>query len=566
MARRRVFGTLSLVLVGVAAAAVAYLGLTLPPRRVVLHGDVPPTVVFGAYHVHSTRSDGAGTPDDIAAAAARAGLAFVILTDHGDATRAPDPPAYRHGVLCLDAVEISTAAGHLVALNLRAPAPYPLAGEGRDVLEDVHRLGGWGIVAHPDSPKTELAWRSWDVPYDGIEWLNADSEWRDAPAHVPGAALRALVRPPETIASLFARPARTIARWDRAAGERPVFALAAVDAHGQARRHPGLPALLAGPSDEDMFQTLAQGVMLARPWSGNAAMDAGQLLGAMRGGGTFSLVRAIAAPAVLDFTAAQGDVRVGMGGRLDQLDIQTTFRATVPGAPAARVVLLHDGVAVGEGQGTVALTARLLPGTYRVEAYYPGASVPWIFSNAIYAGPVAEPPQPAPAPVRARVALPDTDWAIERSPSATGSFVMEPDGEGTTLRFSFGLGGGHPAGQYAALASTAAVPDHVDRVQMIGRADRPMRLSVQLRQPGGRDGQRWRRSVYLDQRPRAIMIPLDEFEPVGATTTPRPDAALIGALLFVVDTVNTAPGTPGTIWLSRVAWGTGGSGGAAIRF
>ena len=60
---------------------------------------MPPNLVFGAYHVHSARSDGSGTPDEIAAAAARAGLRFVILTDHGDATRAPDPPAYRHGVL-----------------------------------------------------------------------------------------------------------------------------------------------------------------------------------------------------------------------------------------------------------------------------------------------------------------------------------------------------------------------------------------------------------------------------------------------------------------------------------
>ena len=37
-------------------------------------------------------------------------------------------------------------------------APYPLGGEARDVLEDVRRLGGFGIVAHPDSPKEALRW------------------------------------------------------------------------------------------------------------------------------------------------------------------------------------------------------------------------------------------------------------------------------------------------------------------------------------------------------------------------------------------------------------------------
>src|SRR5262245_34991309 len=97
-----------------------WVAMTLPPAAE--HPSItqaPGTFVSGAYHVHSNRSDGSGTVDEIAAAAARAGLQFVILTDHGDATRAPEPPAYRHGVLIIDAVEISSVAGHIVALNLQ---------------------------------------------------------------------------------------------------------------------------------------------------------------------------------------------------------------------------------------------------------------------------------------------------------------------------------------------------------------------------------------------------------------------------------------------------------------
>lgn len=60
-------------------------------------------------HVHTRRSDGAGTIDDVAAAAARAGLQFVILSDHGDGTGMREPPSYRSGVLCIDAVEIRTS-------------------------------------------------------------------------------------------------------------------------------------------------------------------------------------------------------------------------------------------------------------------------------------------------------------------------------------------------------------------------------------------------------------------------------------------------------------------------
>src|SRR5262249_38292909 len=134
--------------------------------------------ISGALHVHSRQSDGSGTRVEIAAAAARAGLQFVVFTDHGDATRVPDPPAYSSGVLCVDAVEISTNSGHYVALGLGA-APYRLGGEWSAVVEDVRRLGGFGIIAHPDSPKASLAWHDWTVEADGIEWLNADSEWRN---------------------------------------------------------------------------------------------------------------------------------------------------------------------------------------------------------------------------------------------------------------------------------------------------------------------------------------------------------------------------------------------------
>src|SRR4051794_28091353 len=41
-----------------------------------------PGGIHGAYHVHSTRSDGQGTPEQIAHAAKKAGLQFVVLTDH----------------------------------------------------------------------------------------------------------------------------------------------------------------------------------------------------------------------------------------------------------------------------------------------------------------------------------------------------------------------------------------------------------------------------------------------------------------------------------------------------
>jgi hypothetical protein len=63
------------------AAAIVAVAAILPPASRVL--PAPPwqpagTLINGIYHVHTVRSDGAGTPEEVAAAASRAGLQFVL--------------------------------------------------------------------------------------------------------------------------------------------------------------------------------------------------------------------------------------------------------------------------------------------------------------------------------------------------------------------------------------------------------------------------------------------------------------------------------------------------------
>ncbi len=245
------------VTAAVLVAVIFFLVLTLPPRR--LHvpapdGGVAGRTVAGGYHIHTTQSDGSGDRAAVAAAASRAGLKFVIITDHGDATRVPDPPAYIDGVLCIDGVEVSTNGGHYVALGLAA-APYPLGGEPAAVIEDVTRLGGFGFAAHPDSSRPELAWTDWSAALDGVEWLNADTEWRnESRPRLARVLFGYLVRPGPALASILDRPVSTLNRWDALTRVRRVTAIAGHDAHGgfargaeyrgtrQATWAPGIPS------------------------------------------------------------------------------------------------------------------------------------------------------------------------------------------------------------------------------------------------------------------------------------------------------------------------------------
>src|SRR5216684_8319218 len=246
---RYIMSRVMLVTAALVAAVAVFIVATLPPARVGLSpfpgapgGPGGPGgndgTVAGVIHVHSNRSDGRSSPDEIAVAAANAGLEFLVFTDHGDATRVPDPPTYRHGVLCIDAVEISTSGGHYLALDMPA-APYPLGGEPRDVVDDVARLGGFGAPAHPDSPKPELRWHEWEAPFPGLEIVNPDTGWRAAAQDWEG-TLRLVdrlfwypFRPSETVASFVAASPENVARWELLTRQRKVVALAGADAHAK---------------------------------------------------------------------------------------------------------------------------------------------------------------------------------------------------------------------------------------------------------------------------------------------------------------------------------------------
>ena len=76
--------------------------------------------------------------------------------------------------------------------------------------------------------------------------------------------------------------------------------------------------------------------------------------------------------------------------------------------------------------------------------------------------------------------------------------------------------------------------------------------SVQLRSATPPDYPRWRRSVPLDIDMREIELLFDAFTPPPPEARASPDLGSIDTLLFVVDTVNTAPAMAGIVFLDDV--------------
>ena len=523
--------------------------------------------VRGASHIHTTRSDGALDVDGVAQAASRAGLQFAILTDHGDGTRDPDPPAYRSGVLVLDGVEISTNDGHYVALGMRR-APYPLGGDAAAVVEDVARLGGFGVVAHPVSARGDLAWRDWGLPVDGLEWINADSEWRDeSRLRLARAVIDYLWRPGGALARLLDRPAGALERWDAIASHRPVVAIAGHDAHGGLGAENGTARgrRLHIPSYEASFRTFSINATLDRPFTGDAPADATALWQAIRRGHVFTAIDALGGPAALEFTATLGGVTAHTGEALDGTgEAEFRVRAAVPSR--ATTILMRNGRAIAESGGGELTHKASLPGAYRVEIHLPRApgapAVPWVISNPIYRFSEAPPPSPdRPLPVSI-LPLMQASWRVESAAESAGEIAA--DGESLGLRYR--LRGGEERSQFVAfVVDLRNVPADVNTIVFRGRADAPMRVSPQLRFGDAGDA-RWKSSVYLDQAERAVRIPFESLRPADAETRPhegdaarptlppvRPAANRATSLLFVVDLTNARPGDEGSLTLRDVA-------------
>jgi hypothetical protein len=543
----------------------------LLPRRALAVAGVSsdPLTVRGSVHVHTLRSDGTGTADDVAAAAGRAGLRFVVLTDHGDGTREPEPPAYRSGVLMIDAVEISTTGGHYIALGLPR-APYRLAGESRDVVEDVARLGGFGIVAHPDSPKGDLRWRDWTLPFDGIEWLNADSEWRNEGTF--GVA-RALVtywwRSPETVAAGFDRPDTPFAEWDTVAQYRRVIGLPGHDAHARigvrGNWEPGdRDVSLKLPGYETAFRAFAARVSLAAPLSGDAARDAAALLTAIRAGHVYTVVDALASPAAFRFRAHSGTRRASAGDDLPVAD-SAILEADVTRVPGVSLVLRRNGrVVAASDSGLMRFehAASAARAVYRVEAKLraaPGTPpVPWIVGNPIFIGPSLPRVRPerrtAPA-LETEVLFEGSDvarWRVEQDAASQAQLdVQAATWNEEAVALQYALAPGERSGQYAALVTGVGQGglSRWTRLSFKAAADAPMRISVQVRNP--RSGARWRRSVVVDTRPQDLLVTFAEMVAVDGPPVPIP-LGDIDSLLFVVDTTNTPTGRRGTLWIDDV--------------
>lgn len=415
----------------------------------------------GAVHAHSRHSDGTGRIEEIVAAAQRAGLDFLVLTDHNPLGREQRPDTGWYGdLLLIVGEEVSTHEGHIVAIEI-PPHRYQLGPTKRQALADVEDLGGWAWVAHPHHPAEsfEGGWSG----LDGVEVVNLAGAWARAPWSRKLATAAAYpLNSHYAILGLLAPGLPGLDTWDQRTrlsgrGEgswpRPLAALGAADAHG--------PAFGLGPSYESIFSTVQMLVWASEQPALRSPGAAQSVLAALRRGRAAVLVTSVGGIGGLSFVArAQGGEQAGLGQFAPWEQGPWTLEAGVEAEGSYRIKLLRDGHIVETSNGEPLRALAEEAGTYRIEVYrVAGAGdedpVPWILSNPIYLWPsaarqaaVVHRAPPLPPPPLALQLDSEPGWQAGSSDDVSAEAIASDEGQ--VLRLELPEDPGPNA--YAALA------------------------------------------------------------------------------------------------------------------
>ncbi len=523
--------------------------------------------------MHTTSSDGGGSPEEVARAARAAGLDFVVITDHNNLEAKPFE-GYHDGVLVLVGTEISTASsGHVVGLGLREDPAFRFSGDPWDALDDVRFLGGMPFAAHPLSPRPDFRWTAWDLPGPwGLELINGDSQWRAAGwgRLLKTALLYPLNRRYALLGSLTTS-SETLERWDRLLARRAAPGIAGADAHARLEIRRGWTLPL--PSYRSVLGLAVNHVLLASPPTGDATRDGAALADALSRGRSYVGLDSLAPAGGFFFVAETDGTRFTMG---DTVAPGPGLRLRAGGAlpRGARVRVLCDGRPVSEGPGRVEASGSE-PGVYRVEVRVDGWAVPWVLSNPIYVfdraateqrARAAAWPEPEAAPAAADIldafegatvfeAAADPASSVERPLIDAGAGLN--GGGACRMRFRIGRPTPQRPDVYCALVSFAPRDLTGHRGLVFGiRGDGAYRIWVQVRDanPASRDEgtEWWFASVRTSPEWRRVALPFERLRSINPATDGRLDLDQIRALVFVLDKGSVDPGTAGTIWLDDV--------------
>jgi len=523
----------------------------------------------GVLHIHTNLSDGRGTPAEVVAAGRRAGADFIVIADHNRVD--PEifdsvPPSPGDPLVILGA-EVSTEAGHVLAIGIRPPG-FRFSGTLREVLDDIRHLGGCAFLAHPTSPRGETRFSRPDEPGAfGVEIVNGDTAWREAsPLALALAAWTYPVRPAFALARTLGTFDEERGLWDHLLARRFAPAVGGTDAHGRIplTRTNSIPV----PSYDALFGLVRTVVHLDEPLSGNPSLARVAISKALCAGSSVIAIPSQADPKGFSFAArgAAGDEH-GPGATV-RLAPGITLRAGGPMPRGTTLRLIESGKPVAFGTGSLDFPV-MGPGVFRVEAYVPGQTTPWILSNPIS---VLTPEReldremasrpPAPGFVEGKTVIDrfetTTTFAPEHDPGSTvDEPILDPAGgrgHGAAALLSFHLNKTPKPPVWCALVDRTSRDLSANTgVSFWLKADGEYRVWFQIRDlnPASADEgtEAWFASVRTSTAWTLYNIPFASLRSINRTSDGAFDPKKVAHIVFVIDHGAMPFGSQGKVWI-----------------
>ena len=343
-------------------------------------------------HMHTRYSDGTGLHHDLAAAAIRAGLDALIVTDHNVLVQGLEG-YYGSGerkVLLLVGEEVHDRTrkpqkNHLLVFGAnREMAPY--ADDPQQLIRAVNQDGGLAFIAHPHDPaaplfhEPDISWVDWEVTgYHGLELWNAMSEFK---GHLRS-WLHALYYAFQFHQIAVGPYPEAVRRWETLLKQgKRVVAVAGSDAHAlHFKVGPWRKVLFPY---EWHFRAVNTHLLLPEPLSGEVSADRAAIYEALRQGRAF-LANDLLHPARGFRLTAHGKEATATIGETLPLDGGVTLNIRLPRRAEIHLLRYGERLQVWPRHDIAAYTLTQ-PGAYRVEAYLTrwGRRRTWILSNPIY--------------------------------------------------------------------------------------------------------------------------------------------------------------------------------------
>jgi hypothetical protein len=346
----------------------------------------------GVIHVHtSLGGHSTGILADVIQAARQNGLSFVVMTEHPSDvmdTSAQTLNGVHAGVLFIGGNEVNTAShDRLLLVPGSADASTANTIGAQQVLTGQKARGGLSLLAYPQE------FQSWDVTdYDGMEVYNLYTNTKRINYFVTffDGLWSYWSYPDLMFARFYERPDDALKKWDEliAKKNQRIVATAGNDAHANVGFRIGdltgneIIGLHLDPYERS-FSLVRNHVLIEK----EKPLTSETLLDALRSGHSYIAFDIFGDSTGFTYTAENSQGKKIMG---DEIELHDGVRLTITTPVKARVLLIKDGQAIHDEDGTArkeyALTER---GVYRVEVYLTqlGSLVqnkPWIISNPIY--------------------------------------------------------------------------------------------------------------------------------------------------------------------------------------